>query len=72
MLAINLEPELEKLLIDTAERSGQSLDSFVREAIERMIEDIEDFAVAEDALRDYDPSTNVSLAEVKQRLGLGD
>lgn len=72
MLAIKLEPELEKHVIELAERSGYTLDSFVREAIERLIEDLEDIAAAEEVLRDYDPSKNVSLEEVKRRLGLED
>ena len=72
MLAINLEPELEKLAREAAERNGHSLDAFVSEAIQRMIEDVEDIAAAEEILRDYDPSTNVSLEEVRRRLGLED
>ena len=70
MIAISLKPELEKLVIDFAERKGYSLDSFVSEALERLIEDFEDIAAAEEVLRDYDPSKNVSLDEVKRRLGL--
>jgi RHH-type transcriptional regulator, rel operon repressor / antitoxin RelB len=70
MLAINLEPELEKLLINTAERSGLSLDSFVREAIERMIEDQEDIALLEEALRDPGHGETISSEQMKRELGL--
>ena len=70
MLAINLKPELEKLVIDYAERQGCTLDSFVSEALERLIEDFQDLAAVEAVLRDYDPSRNVSLEDVKRRLGL--
>jgi RHH-type rel operon transcriptional repressor/antitoxin RelB len=70
MLAINLEPELEKLLINTAERSGLSLDSFVREAIERMIEDQEDIALLEEALRDPYHGETISSEQMKRELGL--
>jgi predicted DNA-binding protein len=72
MLAINLEPELERYLNEQAARSGQPVEQLVRDAIIAMLEDLEDIAAAEEALRNYDPSTNVSLAEVKHRLGLGD
>lgn len=71
MLAINLEPELEKHFAELAKRNGQTVDFFARRAIERMIEDLEDIASAEEALRDYDPSQNVTLAELRRELGLG-
>jgi predicted DNA-binding protein len=70
MLAINLEPELEKQVAELAKRNGYSLDAFVREAIARLVEDMEDIARAEEILRDYDPTKNVSLDDVKRRLGL--
>jgi predicted DNA-binding protein len=70
MLAINLEPELEKQIVELAERNGYSLDAFVQEAIARLVEDMGDAAKAEEILREYDPSTNVSLEDVKRRLGL--
>jgi predicted DNA-binding protein len=70
MLAINLEPELERQVAELAKRNGQSVDAFVHDALERLIEDFEDLVAAEAALRDYDPKTNVRMAEVKRRLGL--
>jgi predicted DNA-binding protein len=70
MLAIDLEPELEKHFAELAKRSGRSVDYFARRAIERMIEDLEDIAAAEEALRDYDPSKNISLEELRRELGL--
>ena len=70
MLAIDLKPEFERMLADHAQRNGVSVDQLVHDAIERMIEDIEDIAAAEEALRDYDPSQNVSLEELRRELGL--
>lgn len=72
MLAINLEPELERQIAELAERSGRSVDALVREAVTRLIEDFEDLAAAEAALRDYDPAANLTLDEMKRRLGLAD
>lgn len=70
MLAINLEPEVEKHLADLARQNGHSVDYFVRRAIERMIEDLEDISAAEEVLRDYDPARNVTLDELRRELGL--
>ena len=38
----------------------------------RLVEDFEDIAAVEEALGNYDPSTNVSLDEVIRRLGMDD
>jgi predicted DNA-binding protein len=70
MLSINLEPKLEKHFTELARRNGRSVDYFAHKAIERMIEDLEDIAAAEEVLRDYDPSQNVSLEELRRELGL--
>ncbi len=70
MNAITIKPALEKDAAKWAEASGQTLDAFVEQAIARLIEELEDIAAAEEALKDYDPSTNVSLDEVMRRLGL--
>jgi predicted DNA-binding protein len=72
MYQIDLAPELEKQLAEWAERNGQTIDSLVGEAIERLLEDLQDIAAADAAMRDYDPSKNVSLAELKRSLGLDD
>lgn len=72
MLAINLEPELERHLASLAERNGQTLDNLLHRAVERLIEDLEDLAAVEAAMKDYDPANNVSLEEVRRELGLED
>ena len=71
MLAVRLDPDLEARLTAVAKRTGRSKSYYAREALREKIEELEDIADAEAILRDYDPSTNVSLAEVKRRLGLG-
>lgn len=70
MLALNLEPELEKHLAALAERNGYSVDAFIREAIERMMEDLEDKGLLDAALKDYDPGKNISMAEMRRELDL--
>jgi RHH-type rel operon transcriptional repressor/antitoxin RelB len=70
MLAVRLDPELEARLAAVAKRTGRSKSYYARQAILEKIEEMEDIADAEAILRDHDPSGNVSLAEVKRRLGL--
>ena len=70
MLSINLEPELERHLADLARRNGRPVDFLLQKAVERLIEDLEDIAAAEEALKDYDPSQNISLEELRRELGL--
>ena len=70
MRAVNITPIIERKALELAERNGVTLDALLEEALVRLLEDEEDVAAAEEALRDYDPSTNVPLAEVKRRLGL--
>lgn len=70
MLAINLEPELERQLAELASRNGKSVDEVVLRAIERLVEDLRDIALAEEALKDYNPAQNVSLEELRRELGL--
>lgn len=72
MLAVRLDPELEARLAAVAKRSGRSKSYYARQAIEEKIEELEDIADAEEILRTYDPAKNVSLAEVRRRLGLDD
>lgn len=70
MLSINLEPELEKLLRDAAERSGHTPDSFIREAIERMIEDQADIALLESALRDPGHGQTITHEQMMREIDL--
>jgi len=70
MLAIRLDPDLEARLAAVAKRTGRSKSYYAREALREKIEELEDIAAAEEALRNYDSSTNVTLAAVKRRLGL--
>jgi RHH-type rel operon transcriptional repressor/antitoxin RelB len=70
MLAIRLDKELESRLSAAAKRSGRTKTALARKAIEEYIDELEDLALLEEALADYDPSQNVPMEEVIRRLGL--
>ncbi|BBB13249.1 type II toxin-antitoxin system RelB family antitoxin [Sphingopyxis sp. FD7] len=70
MLAIRLDKELEDRLASAAKRSGRTKTALARKAIEEYIDDLEDIALLEEALADYDPSKNVSIEQVRRELGL--
>ena len=70
MLAVRLDPELEARLTAVAKRTGRSKSHYVREALIEKIEELEDIALLEEALKNYDPSQNKSLDEVMRDLGL--
>ena len=72
MLAVRLSPELEARLAALAKRTGRSKSYYARQALIDKIEELEDTALLEEALKTYDPSKNVPLGEVMRRLGLED
>ncbi len=72
MLAINLEPELAKHLAQLAARNGRSVDELAQKAIERLVEDLEDIAAAEEVMRYHDPAKNITLDELRRDIGLDD
>ena len=72
MLHVQLDPETEKDLAFWAKRKDRTMDDIALEAIREKIEELEDIALLEDALKTYDPSKNVSMEHVRRELGLGD
>ena len=70
MLMIKLDPEIEKQISELVERSGISLDAFVRQALIEKIEEAEDNAFLKEARRDPDFGQRVSLEQMKRELGL--
>lgn len=72
MLAVRLDPDLEARLTAVAKRTGRSKSYYARKAIAEMIEELEDIALLEEALKDYDPAKNSPLDEVMRNLGLED
>jgi len=74
MLSIRLSPEVEKRLDTLAKETHRPKSFYVREAIERSLEQIEDIYLAEKRLEDIraGKSRVKSLAEVERDLGLAD
>lgn len=72
MLAVRLDKELEDRLERLAEKTGRTKTFYAREAIEAHLEDLEDFFLAEERLRDFRSEDAIPLAVVKAELGLDD
>lgn len=70
MLAVRLPDDLEARLTAVAKRTGRSKSYYARQAIEEKIEELEDIALLEEALKTYEPSKNKSLDQVMRDLGL--
>ena len=71
MLAIDLKPELEALLIKLAEKSGSTANEEARLAIIERIEDLEDYYDGMEALDEY-RKTGIAYSskEIESELGL--
>jgi RHH-type rel operon transcriptional repressor/antitoxin RelB len=74
MLTIRLPKEMEARLNALAHSTNRSKSFYVREALERSLEDIEDVYLAEAALERFRASgeKGIPLEEVERRLGLAD
>lgn len=72
MLAVRLDPDLDARLTAVAKRTGRSKSYYVREALRERIEELEDIALLEAALRDPDLGQRVTLDELVRELGLED
>ena len=72
--SVRLEPQIEERLDALAARTGRTKAYYLRELIERGLEDLEDFYLADAAmerLRKGEERT-YSSAEVRKQLGLDD
>jgi len=70
MLAIRLDPGLERRLDELAKKTGRTKTFYARAAIEEYIEDLEDYFLAEEIMKDFTPGEGIPLADVKAELGL--
>ena len=68
MLAIRLDPKIEKRLEQLAKKTGRTKTFYAREAILEHLEDLEDIYLAKRRLRR--PAKTFSADEVKHELGL--
>lgn len=71
MLAVRLDADLEKRLNAVAKRTGRSKSHYAREALREKIEELEDIALLEEALKTYDPAKNITMEQMRRELGLG-
>ena len=71
MLAIRLDDEIEKRLERLAEKTGRTKTFYARAAILAHLDDLEDFYLAEERMRDFRAGDAIALADLKVELGLG-
>ena len=70
MLAIRLPPKIEKRLSVLAKKTGRTKTYYAREAIIERIQDLEDYYLAEERMKDYDPAKAIPIEEVMKRYGM--
>ena len=72
MLAVRLDTKTEARLDALAARTGRTKTFYARAAIEAHLDDLEDFYLAEERLRDFREGDAIPLAQLKAKLGLDD
>jgi RHH-type transcriptional regulator, rel operon repressor / antitoxin RelB len=72
MLALRIDAETERRLAALAKRTGRTKSFYAREAIVAQLDDLEDFYLAEDRLKDFRAADAISLTDLKAELGLED
>ena len=72
MLAVRLDAETEKRLERMATLTGRTKTFYARAAIEAHLDDLEDFYLADERLRDFRSEDAIPLAALKADLGLDD
>ena len=72
MLAVRLDTDIEKRLERLAARTGRTKTFYAREAIEAHLDDLEDFYLAEERLKDFRSEDAIPLDQLKSELGLED
>lgn len=70
MLAVRIDPDTEKRLEALAAKTGRTKTFYAREAILAHLDDLEDFYLAEERMRDFRAAEAIPLADLKADLGL--
>ena len=70
MLAIRLPEDIEKRLQELAKKTGRSKSYYVRQAILEYMQDLEDYYLAEERLKDFKDSKVISLEDIMIDYGL--
>ncbi|MCW2389076.1 RHH-type rel operon transcriptional repressor/antitoxin RelB [Sphingobium sp. B11D3B] len=72
MLALRIDAETEQRLDALAARTGRTKSFYAREAIAAHLDDLEDFYLAEERMKDFRAEEAIPLAALKAELGLDD
>lgn len=72
MLAVRIDPDTERRLEALAARTGRTKTFYAREAILAHLDDLEDFYLAEERMKDFRSEDAIPLAALKAELGLDD
>lgn len=72
MLHIPLDPAVERTLASIAARTGDAPEELARQALLKYLEDLEDYAVAVERWREFNPATTLSTEEMLRELGVAD
>lgn len=72
MLAVRLDEATEERLARLAAKTGRTKTFYARAAIVAHLDDLEDFYLAEERLRDFRSADAIPLSALKAELGLGD
>jgi RHH-type transcriptional regulator, rel operon repressor / antitoxin RelB len=72
MLALRLPADLEARLTALAEKTGRTKSFYARAAIEEYIEDLEDYFLAEERMKNFKPEDAIPLEQIMAELGLED
>lgn len=72
MLAARLDAETERRLEALAARTGRTKTFYARGAIDAHLDELEDFYLAEERLRDFRSRDAMPLSVLKAELGLDD
>jgi len=72
MLAVRLTADIEDRLEALAAKTGRTKTFYAREAIEAHLDDLEDFYLAEERMKDFRAGDAIPLSDVKAQLGLDD
>ncbi|MCY7272132.1 MAG: TraY domain-containing protein [Sphingomonas bacterium] len=72
MLAVRLDQDTEGRLERLAAKTGRTKTFYARAAIVAHLDDLEDFYLAEERLRDFRSEDAIPLSALKAELGLAD
>jgi RHH-type rel operon transcriptional repressor/antitoxin RelB len=72
MLAVRLSDQTERRLEALAAKTVRTKTFYARAAIEAHLDDLEDFYLAEEQLRDFDTANAILLSSLKAESGLDD